>query len=149
MCLQRDYPILFKTENQRSTLACPWERRRSILTHDHSLCADELLGIVSNRSSSSLDVDTHTECTANIAVQVSSMRLYCWLLNYLINIVVWHSISFIKLSHNSLTPLHRFFSCTVAPISLMVVPFRDAVKLLGVTPGLEKTQVFWKFLKVF
>ena len=41
-----------------STLACPWERSRSILTHDHSLCAEELLAMVSNRSSSSLDVDT-------------------------------------------------------------------------------------------
>jgi len=39
------------------------------------------------------------------------------LLNYLINIVVWHYISFIKLSHNSLTPL-QIFSFTVALISL-------------------------------
>jgi len=50
--------ICLFTENPRSTLACPWERRRNILMYDHSLCAEELLAMVSNRSSSSLDVDT-------------------------------------------------------------------------------------------
>jgi len=66
-----------------STLACSWERRRSILMHDHNLCAEELLATVSNRSSSSLDVDTqkfvyseHRDTT------VSSMYwLYCWIIS--------------------------------------------------------------------
>ena len=67
--------ICLFTENPRSTLACPWERRRNILTYDHSLCVEELLAMVSNRSSSSLDVDTQKKfvCSEHRGTTVSSM----------------------------------------------------------------------------